>query len=64
MGYDMPCGSVTPADPKPTPAMVEARIMWVRASRSSGSSIARITYLEPISAALAAQMLLMGLAPW
>ena len=59
----MPWGSVTPAEPKPTPAMVEARIMLVRASSSFGSCMARTMYFDPISAACMAQMLLMGFAP-
>ena len=41
IGYAHECGMWTPAEPKPTPAMVAASIMKPRASTSSPSATAR-----------------------
>ena len=54
----------TPAEPKPTPAIVAASIIAPRASVSSGSDTARRRKRPPYSSALADHTSATGLAPW
>ena len=64
MGYAHACGMCTPAEPKPTPAIVAASIIAPRASVSSGSDTARRRKRPPYSSALADHTSATGLAPW
>src|SRR5215212_7494765 len=54
----------TPAEPKPTPAMLAPSIIAPRASRSSASCTARRRNRPPYSSALADHTSATGFEPW
>src|SRR5947199_3894656 len=60
----MPWHRCTAALPKPTPARVAARSIWLCASWSSGSRAALGKYLTVIRKASNEKTSEMGLAPW
>ena len=63
-GEDVPWQRWTPALPKPTPARVAARSIWLWASWSSGCLTERGRYLTVARRALSEKMSLIGFAPW